>query len=277
MVTKRLRSEYMKKFKDPKWETYAECYDELLRYRIKRRLLEQSHNPWFWSGSESDSDSAPGNSPENNRIRLKCAERVEEPATAPPPEECEEVAKFQVPSLPVLEQDDCVCHPQRVRDSFPPEEERREHIGTKHKSVVHRGQQTDAEPEKDAAVPQKQQKKLPWPKSIRPRPPRVKSALARPPIEDEKHPFAMYASGERDSDTAGRKTYNVRPLASTNQIHASALRAKTRREAERLAHTQRGERRRVRSGEVEENRQIRQPAFDPWLTEYMRCFTARSR
>ncbi|XP_077445098.1 centriole, cilia and spindle-associated protein isoform X2 [Stigmatopora argus] len=276
MVTKRLRSEYMKKFKDPKWETYGECYDELLRYRIKRRLLEQSHNPWFWSGSESDSDSAVENSPENNRIRLKGAERVEEPATAPPPEECEEVAKFQVPSLPVLEQDDFVCHPQRARDPFPPEEERRQEIVTKHKSVVHRGQQT-AEPEKDPAAPQTQQIRLPRPKCLRPRPPRIKSAPARPPIEDDKHPFAMYASGERDADTAGRKTYNVRPLASTNQIHSSALRAKTRREAERLAQTQRGERRRVRSDEVDQNRQIRQPAFNPWLTEYMRSFTVRSR
>lgn len=57
MVTKRIRSEYMKKFKDPKWETYSKCYEEMLKYRLTRRLLEHSHNPWFWSGSDSDSDS----------------------------------------------------------------------------------------------------------------------------------------------------------------------------------------------------------------------------
>lgn len=62
MVTRRLRSEYMKKFKDPKWETYNKCYEDTLKYRLTRRLLEQTHNPWFWSGSDTDSDSG-GRSP----------------------------------------------------------------------------------------------------------------------------------------------------------------------------------------------------------------------
>lgn len=62
MVTKRIRSEYMNNFKDPKWETFSKCYEEMLTYRLTRRLLEHTHNPWFWSGSDSDSDSA-GRSP----------------------------------------------------------------------------------------------------------------------------------------------------------------------------------------------------------------------
>lgn len=62
MVTRRIRSEYMKKFKDPKWETYTKCYEEMLKYRLTRRLLEQTHKPWFWSGSDTDSDSG-GRSP----------------------------------------------------------------------------------------------------------------------------------------------------------------------------------------------------------------------
>ncbi|XP_011607910.1 centriole, cilia and spindle-associated protein isoform X3 [Takifugu rubripes] len=62
MVTRRLRSEYMKKFKDPKWETYNKCYEDTLKYRLTRRLLEQTHNPWFWRGSDTDSDSG-GRSP----------------------------------------------------------------------------------------------------------------------------------------------------------------------------------------------------------------------
>ncbi|XP_031702511.1 centriole, cilia and spindle-associated protein isoform X1 [Anarrhichthys ocellatus] len=62
MVAKRIRSEYMKKFKDPKWETYSKCYEEMLKYRLTRRLLEHTHNPWFWSDSDSDSDSG-GRSP----------------------------------------------------------------------------------------------------------------------------------------------------------------------------------------------------------------------
>lgn len=73
MVTRRLRSEYMKKFKDPKWETYTKCYEETLKYRLNRRLLEQTHNPWFWSGSDTDSDSG-GRSPlppPNDKVRAE--------------------------------------------------------------------------------------------------------------------------------------------------------------------------------------------------------------
>lgn len=80
MVTKRIRSEYMKKFKDPKWETYTKCYEEMLAYRLTRRLLEHTHNPWFWNGSDSDSDSG-GRSPPHpskNQVEAGGAE-TEEP------------------------------------------------------------------------------------------------------------------------------------------------------------------------------------------------------
>lgn len=70
MVTKRIRTEYMKKFKDPKWESYSVCYEELLRYRMTRRLLEHTHNPWFWNGSDSDSDA--GESPtQSNKVQTE--------------------------------------------------------------------------------------------------------------------------------------------------------------------------------------------------------------
>ncbi|XP_057688924.1 centriole, cilia and spindle-associated protein isoform X2 [Corythoichthys intestinalis] len=275
MVTKRLRSEYMKKFKDPKWETYSKCYDELLRYRLKRRLLEQSHNPWFWSGTESDSDSAGENLSQVKSGQAKCAERAKDLPRAPL-EECQG-AQIEVPRLSVLEKEHCGCHHQGERDSNGPKDERAEETGSKHKSVVHRGQQT-AQPENDPAAPQTQQKKLPSrSKLTRSRPQRIKSAPARPPTEDDKHPFALYACGEKDADIAGRKTHNVRPLASTSQIHASALRAKSRREAERLAQSPRSDRRRASSPDADQHRIVVQPAFNPWLTEYMRCFSARSR
>lgn len=93
-----------------------------------------------------------------------------------------------------------------------------------------------------------------------------------------RHPFVLYASGEKDSDIASRKTHNVRPVASTQEIHASALRAKTRREVERQLQSQRAERRRAKSADVDKARlKLAAPEFNPWLTEYMRCFSARSR
>lgn len=68
MVTKRIRSEYMKKFKDPKWETYVKCYEEMLKYRLSRRLLEHAHNPMLWSGSDTDSEASPP-PPSKNQVQ----------------------------------------------------------------------------------------------------------------------------------------------------------------------------------------------------------------
>lgn len=48
----------MKKFKDPKWETFAKCYEDLVSYRLSRRMLEQTHNPWFWDECASDTESS---------------------------------------------------------------------------------------------------------------------------------------------------------------------------------------------------------------------------
>ncbi|XP_022049249.1 centriole, cilia and spindle-associated protein isoform X2 [Acanthochromis polyacanthus] len=251
MVTKRIRSEYMKKFKDPKWETYTKCYEEMLKYRLTRRLLEHTHNPWFWSGSDTDSDSG-GRSP----------------ATPPPPpppsknqvgaeelEECEGARKEQqtsttgpVPRLPVQEEEE--------------------------------NKNGSAGQVKDTGGPQPQQSKPS--KSTRQtwRSQRVRPAPSRQPRDDSKesrHPFALYGSGEKDADMASRKTHNVGPAASTKEIHESALRAKTRREVERQIQTQRSERRRAKSADPDKARKLVQPEYNPWLTEYMRCFSARSR
>lgn len=49
----------------------------------------------------------------------------------------------------------------------------------------------------------------------------VKPAAAQQSREDSqetRHPFALYGSGEKDADTAGRKTHNVCPVASTHQV-----------------------------------------------------------
>lgn len=82
MVTKRIRSEYMKRFKDPKWDTYAKCYEDLLKYRLSRRLLEQAHNPWFWGEWGSETESSGKSSPLS---RNKVEPQVELPAAEPDP------------------------------------------------------------------------------------------------------------------------------------------------------------------------------------------------
>ncbi|XP_058552068.1 centriole, cilia and spindle-associated protein isoform X5 [Neofelis nebulosa] len=58
-----VKSEYMKRYREPRWEEYGPCYRELLHYRLGRRLLEQAHAPWLWddwgpAGASDDSASS---------------------------------------------------------------------------------------------------------------------------------------------------------------------------------------------------------------------------
>ncbi|KFO77064.1 Centriole, cilia and spindle-associated protein, partial [Cuculus canorus] len=92
--------------------------------------------------------------------------------------------------------------------------------------------------------------------------------------KENKHPFALYGWGERQTDTGSQKTHNVCASASANEIHESALRAKNRRQVEKRKLSQR----RVRSAEAEKGWRIKPaPPDNPWMTEYMRCYSARAR
>ncbi|XP_062274533.1 centriole, cilia and spindle-associated protein [Scomber scombrus] len=286
MVTKRIRSEYMKKFKDPKWETYTKCYEEMLKYRLTRRLLEQTHNPWFWNGSDSDSESG-GKSPPHHPPHPLSKNQVRCEANTEAEQEESEGSRTErlVPRLLLPDEGESVSAKQPAlrgsqlegaRESGVPEEEEKEERGEQRASSTHRALDQEGDP----GVPHPQRSKPPKMSKRTWRSQRVRPAPALQPKEeskDSKHPFALYGSGEKDADIAGRKTHNVGPSASTTQIHESALRAKTRREVERQIQTQRTERRRAKSADLDKAKKLVQPEFNPWLTEYMRCFSARSR
>lgn len=78
MLAKKVRTEYMKKFRDPKWETFSKCYEDSLKYRLTRRVMEHSHKPWFWEGWDSGSDSSGWSTPKLTRNRVA-------PLSLPPP------------------------------------------------------------------------------------------------------------------------------------------------------------------------------------------------
>lgn len=78
MVTKKVRSEYMKKFRDPRWDTFTKCYEDSLRYRLTRRVMEHSHKPWFWEGWDSGSESSGWSTPRLSRNKVV-------PLSLPPP------------------------------------------------------------------------------------------------------------------------------------------------------------------------------------------------
>ena len=99
-MTKKIRTEYMKKFKEPKWETFSKCYEDSVKYRLTRRVMEHAHKPlWFWEGwdtSTGSDSSASGRS--TPKVRNKVApldiklltpplksESRESPEPKPPP------------------------------------------------------------------------------------------------------------------------------------------------------------------------------------------------
>ncbi|XP_034435079.1 centriole, cilia and spindle-associated protein [Hippoglossus hippoglossus] len=286
MVTKRIRSEYMKKFKDPKWETYTKCYEEMLKYRLARRLLEQTHNPWFWSGSDSDSDSA-GRTPPPPPNKNQVQDETVRAGTEAELEECQGARTDKqpelqastagpVPRLHIQEQENGGSQLDGVKLTRVPEEEREEQRarGSKQLPVSHRVRDQEAGQHRTQQSKPPKSSKQTWTSH------RVRPAPSRLPKEESKgsrHSFALYASGEKHADIGARKTHNVGPTASTTEIHESALRAKTRREVERQIQTHRAERRRAKSVELDKPRKVVQPEFNPWLTEYMRCFSARSQ
>ncbi|XP_026149426.1 centriole, cilia and spindle-associated protein [Mastacembelus armatus] len=293
MVTKRIRSEYMKKFTDPKWETYNKCYEEMLKYRLTRRMLEHTHKPWFWSGSDSDSDSGGRSTTPTGRKQRSEAEL----------EECEGVR------MDTQQEQQTRTDGSVHKVPFQGEEEKEEKASLQ-KSTDHgiqlntvrltsvpevkreEQQASSSQPSKWSTIPYTEQDQKintggPQPQQSKPsksskqawRSQRVRPLSSRQPKEDKesRHPFALYGSGERDADIAGRKTHNVGPASSTNEIHESALRAKTRREVERHIQTQKTKQQRAKSAVLDKARKLLQPEFNPWLTEYMRCFSARSR
>lgn len=100
MVTKKIRTEYMKKFRDPKWETFSKCYEDSLKYRLTRRVMEHSHKPWFWEGWDSGSDSSGWSTPRLTRNKIvplslpppassEVKQRLSSPKPKPPPEDKE--------------------------------------------------------------------------------------------------------------------------------------------------------------------------------------------
>ncbi|XP_046733255.1 LOW QUALITY PROTEIN: centriole, cilia and spindle-associated protein [Silurus meridionalis] len=258
MVTKRIRSEYMKKFKDPKWETYAKCYEDLVSYRLSRRMLEQTHNPWFWDECESDAESSGQCTPQERTrdYRLQRSERT-------PTEKETAVHEVHAPE-DEREPDTSQIREQATEDTKPQEKDNEK---TQHPPLL-----SWLSHQKSISVFRAIQKAN---QSICTNQPEPKPSIMSPDKES-RHPFAMYGSGEKQADMASKRTHNVGPAASTKEIHESALRAKTRREAEKQM--KRMDKRRAKSADLEKlNKHKLVPDYNPWMTEYMRCFSARSQ
>uniref|UniRef100_A0A7M4FLP0 Centriole, cilia and spindle associated protein n=1 Tax=Crocodylus porosus TaxID=8502 RepID=A0A7M4FLP0_CROPO len=250
---RRVKTEYMKRYKEPKWESCGACYLELLRYRLSRRLLEQAHRPWLWDGWEQGSAGSGSGSPSPSPSPSP-------PGSASPPSgstPCPRHAAGGAAAWPAP------CPRLWWAEAPEAEGENQEKaaeqtaIKETDKSTSRAGQR----PSRSALSSRNDRKS-------------IKSPQRTEAPKENKHPFALYGWGEKQTDTGSQKTHNVCASASVHEIHESALRAKNRRQMEKRKLSQR----RVRSADVEKTwRTKSSPPDNPWMTEYMRCYSARAR
>uniref|UniRef100_A0A452RX45 Centriole, cilia and spindle associated protein n=1 Tax=Ursus americanus TaxID=9643 RepID=A0A452RX45_URSAM len=254
-----VKSEYMKRYREPRWDEYGPCYRELLHYRLGRRLLEQAHAPWLWddwgpAGASDDSASsvssgaggpAPQCAPASPPAEPAAREGPERRARGPAEERDAEAAEEEAALLPVKE----------IKEK--PEQQ----IRTKETDKVPSSTEPRQQPSALFARGTRKTVKSPQRSSSK--------------IKENKHPFALYGWGERQTATGSQKTHNVCASAPVHEIHESALRAKNRRQVEKRKLI--AQRQRAHSVEVEKNRRIKpSPSENPWMTEYMRCYSARA-
>ncbi|XP_074079118.1 centriole, cilia and spindle-associated protein [Macrotis lagotis] len=267
----KVKSEYMKRFQDPQWDACGPCYRELLRYRLSRRLLEQTHEPWLWDGwgpaaaSDDSSSSGAGEPPAPPSPRGAAASP---PPPAPP-------APLRAGAVP------------GVRGKGPEEEEEEEEEDdaaaslpeTPGKEIQEKSKQRKKVKEQQTEVNEKllESTEHPCQRALLTKAEKkpAKSPQRPSKTKEIKHPFALYGWGEKQTDTGSQKTHNVCASASAHQIHESALRAKNRRQVEKRKLVI--QRQRAYSVDVQKPRRIKPSSADnPWMTEYMRCYSARA-
>ncbi|XP_043860756.1 centriole, cilia and spindle-associated protein [Dromiciops gliroides] len=257
----KVKSEYMKRYKDPKWDTCGPCYRELLHYRLSRRLLEQTHNPWLWDGwgpaSNSDDSSSSVGCGACTPPRPRRAS-VSSPPPTPPRSSREGAEK----GAEVSEDEDAASLPETpVKDTQEKSKQQRE-AKEQQREVKDKLLDTTEHPHQRALLAKGDKKP-------------AKSPQRQSKTKEIKHPFALYGWGEKQTDTGSQKTHNVCASASAHQIHESALRAKNRRQVEKRKLVI--QRQRAYSVDVQKPRRIKPSSADnPWMTEYMRCYSARA-
>ncbi|KAM9240810.1 centriole, cilia and spindle-associated protein [Leptosomus discolor] len=190
---RRVKTEYMKRFKEPKWESCGACYLELLRYRLSRRLLEQAHRPWLWDGWEQDSGSGGGStagSPSPPGAGSPAAAQEEEAAAAaaPAPSEAGRTS------------------PEKEREDQEKQQREEQEKTVEHPSVkeADKTSRTGQRPSRSALSSRNDRRS-------------AKSPQKTDAPKDNKHPFALYGWGERQTDTGSQKTHNVCASASANE------------------------------------------------------------
>ncbi|XP_075947932.1 centriole, cilia and spindle-associated protein isoform X1 [Anarhichas minor] len=289
MVTNKIRTEYMKKFRDPRWETFSKCYEDSLKYRLSRRVMEHSHKPWFWEGWDSSSESSGWSTPRLNRNKIaplslpppasEVKHKVASPASKPPSEEGRtelgggDADVDAAPTAAVVENGEneaggdsatAAPHPggssgdtdngpadTTSSDGEPvnPVPKRRPRRRNPRSEPGHRDSSHEDKPAVDRKTPR---------------------AKSQPPIstkeKENRRPSSRLDWTERHTDV--KRT--------PNDNNTSDACCQTRRESDKRSSNL--DRRRARSADLEKTRRSQLTVVDDrWMTEYMRCYSARLR
>ncbi|XP_017297412.1 centriole, cilia and spindle-associated protein [Kryptolebias marmoratus] len=289
MVTKKVRTEYMKRFRDPKWETFSKCYEDSLKYRLTRRLMEHSHRPWIWDGWDSGSDSSGWSTPRLTRNKVAplslpppaCSEvqqRLLELKTSPGPEQSSEVRETDLGTGEAPVVDAAPTTAAVVENSVNGTSgefviEATNTSGPSCDTATDNGPANSPSPDEGPVNPAPRRcHRRHTPRSERGHKnssPKGKPAVVQKPPRAKSQPPVSTKENRRPSSRLDWTDIQM-------ESHTSDACVQTRRESDKRRSNL--DRRRARSADLEKMRCSQLTVVDDrWMTEYMRCFSARLR
>lgn len=279
MSTKKARTEYMKKFKDPKWDSFSKCYEDCVKYRLTRRVMEGSHRPWTFNGWDSSSESSGRSTPRprGNRVRplsvapsadtAEVTQRLMELRTGLGSKRCSEAEDAEA---------DAAAAAAETTENGAGEALANDSVnvnGFHDDTTTDNGPMDSASSDGEALRPRPRQRP-------RRRPPRSETAHAlRDAANGDAAPRKTRAKSQppalsRDKERLDWTDTHMEARRTPNNSHTSDACVQTGRSKTGL----RSLLRRARSADLDKIRKGQLSAADgPWVTEYMRCFSARVR
>ncbi|XP_043080694.1 centriole, cilia and spindle-associated protein [Puntigrus tetrazona] len=274
LMSKKIRTEYMKKFRDPKWETFSKCYEDSVKYRLTRRLMEQTHRPLFGDGWDSGSDSSGRSSPKQKEGNVSNAKHY----TSSSESKNDNAEDSWKPRVNGEVHTDTSA---TVESSLPLENGCKDAAPNGPSESNPKRRQRRRAPRSEPCYPNKQLDSDESQLSVSRKPSRAKSqppgnTKERASNRENRRSFIRYDWAERHIETRDRRTPNMRASMSAGEIHQADVGVQTRREAKKGGRL--SEHRRARSADLEKcRRSALSVADERWMTEYMRCFSARLR
>ncbi|KAL1281748.1 hypothetical protein QQF64_000551 [Cirrhinus molitorella] len=272
IMSKKIRTEYMKKFRDPKWETFSKSYEDSVKYRMTRRMMEQTHRPLFVDGWDSGSDSSGRSSPKLAEVNVSNAKHYI--SSSESKNENAELLNSYKPQVNGVHTDTSAT----VESSVPLENGYKDLTPNGPSESNPKRRQRHRAPRSEPSYP----KELDTDESqisVSRKPSRAKSqppgnTKERTANRENRRPFIRYDWAERHIETRDRRTPNMRASMSAGEIHRADVGVQTRREAKKSGRA--SDHRRARSADLEKSRRSALSVADErWMTEYMRCFSAR--